>query len=74
MLEDRDIAQLKDIFVTRKECDTVNDEINKKLANDNKELALIKQKLDSITFFSKTILTVLITAIIGAVLSLILRG
>lgn len=72
-LEDADIARLKEIFVTRQECDDKTDDINKKLANDSTELALIKQKLDTISWISKTTLGAVIVAIISALLSLILK-
>lgn len=72
-LEDADIARLKEIFVTRQECDDKTDDINKKLANDSTELALIKQKLDTISWISKTTLAAVIVAIVGALLSLILK-
>jgi hypothetical protein len=49
------------------------EDVNKKLANDRTELALIKQKLDTITWVSKTTLAAVIVAIVGAVMSLILR-
>lgn len=73
MIEKDDIERLKEIFVTRQECDTITDDINKKLANDSTELALIKQKLDTITWVSKTTLAAVIVAIVGAVMALILR-
>lgn len=72
-LEKDDIERLKEIFVTRQECDTTMDDVNRKLANDSTELALIKQKLDTITWVSKTTLAAVIVAIVGAVMSLILR-
>ena len=73
MIEKEDIERLKDIFVTRMECDTITDDINKKLANDSKALALIEQKLDSVTWLSKTILAAVLCAIVGAVLAQILK-
>jgi len=73
MLEPEDIARLKEIFVTRQECDTSMDEVNKKLANDSTELALIKQKLDTITWVSKTTLGAVIVAIVGAIMALIMK-
>lgn len=73
MIDNDDIARLKEIFVTRLECDTITDDINKKLANDSTELALIKQKLDTITWVSKTTLGAVLVAIVGAVMALILR-
>ena len=72
-LEKDDIERLKEIFVTRQECDTTMDDVNRKLANDSTELALIKQKLDTITWVSKTTLAAVIVAIVGAIMSLILR-
>ena len=73
MLEDADIARLKEIFVTRQECQDTNEEINKKLANDSTELALIKQQLNTISWVSKTTLGAVIVAIVGAIMTLILK-
>lgn len=73
MIDREDIDRLKEIFVTRLECDTITDDINKKLANDSTELALIKQKLDTISWVSKTTLGAVVVAIVGALLSLIFK-
>ena len=73
MIDREDIERLKEIFVTRQECDTITDDINKKLSNDSTELALIKQKLDTITWVSKTTLAAVIVAIVGAIMALILK-
>ena len=73
MIDKEDIDRLKEIFVTRQECDNTMDDVNKKLANDSTELALIKQKLDTITWVSKTTLASVIVAIVGAIMTLILR-
>lgn len=72
-LEREDIERLKEIFVTRQECESSMDDVNQKLANDSTELALIKQKLDTITWVSKTTLAAVIVAIVGAVMTSILR-
>lgn len=56
MIEEQDIERLKEIFVTRRECDNSMDEVNKKLANDSTELALIKQQLKTISWVAKTTL------------------
>ena len=74
MIEEADMKRLREVFMTREECNTTNDEINKKLANDSTELALIKQKLDMISFFTKTTLGVVVAAIVGALLKLIILG
>ena len=72
-LEPADIERLREIFVTRQECDLITDDINKKLANDSTELALIKQKLDTISWVSKTTLAAIVVAIVGALMALILK-
>lgn len=74
MIDKEDIDRLKEIFVTRQECDNTMDDVNKKLANDSTELALIKQQLAVIAWFSKTTFGVIVAAIIGAILKLILVG
>lgn len=74
MVDEKDIERLKEIFVTRQECDNTMDDVNKKLANDSTELALIKQQLAVIAWFSKTTFGVIVAAIIGAILKLILVG
>ena len=56
MIEDKDIERLKEIFVTRRECDTITGEINNKLQTDTTELALIKQQLNTISWVAKTTL------------------
>lgn len=42
MIEDKDLERLKEIFVTRKECDDTVDHQNRKFANDDKRLAVIE--------------------------------
>lgn len=74
MIDKEDIDRLKEIFVTRQECDSSMGEVEKKLANDSTELALIKQQLSVIAWFSKTTFGVIVAAIIGAILKLILVG
>ena len=71
MIDDKDIERLKEIFVTRKECDSTNDEINKKLSNDSTELALIKQQLNTISWVAKTTLAAVIGWIVIAVANLL---
>ena len=73
MLEREDIDRLKEIFVTRQECQDTNEEINKKLANDSTELAVIKKQLETIAWVSKTTLGAVIVAIVGAVMAMVLK-
>ena len=72
MLDETDFARLDERYMTRKECNNLTEDINKKLTNDSTELALIKQKLDTIAWLSKTTLAAVIVAITGALLKLIL--
>lgn len=64
-IDDGDIDRLKEIFVTRRECDKTTDEINKKLSNDSTELALIKQQLSTISWVAKTTLAAVLTTLVG---------
>lgn len=72
-IDNLDIERLKEVFVTRKDCDDKTEEINKKLASDSTKLAVIEQQLSTISWVSKTTLAAVIVALVGAVLSLILR-
>ncbi len=73
MIDKDDIDRLKEIFVTRQECDMTVDDINKKLANDTTALALIKKDVDTIMWVSKTTLGAVIVAIVSTVMALILK-
>lgn len=42
MLEDKDLDRLREIFVTRKECQENIDSADRKFANDDKRLAVIE--------------------------------
>ena len=42
MIEEKDLERLKEIFVTRKECDETVDHQNRKFANDDKRFAVIE--------------------------------
>ena len=65
MLEPGDIERLKEIFVTRRECDNTTEEINRKLANDSTRLAVIEHQLKTITW--------LLTAIGGGVITTLIK-
>ena len=65
MLDEKDIDRLKEIFVTRRECDDTNNEINKKFAADMARLAVIESQLKTITW--------LLTAIGGGVITTLVK-
>lgn len=67
MLDRDDIDRLKEIFVTRQECDSSMDEVNKKLANDATEFAIIKTKLNAILWG----VSVIGAAVIGVLVKMI---
>lgn len=56
---------LKEFFVTRRECDTITDDINNKLGRDYAELAVIKSQLKTITW--------ILTAVGGGIITVIIK-
>ena len=66
MIEQVDIERLKEIFVTRKECDEVTESLKSKLSNDSVRLAVIESKLGTITW--------LLTAIGGGIIMLLIEN
>lgn len=42
MLEEKDISRLREIFITREECNNTVDHQDRKFANDDKRLAVIE--------------------------------
>lgn len=64
MIEQADIDRLKEIFVTRKECDDTMDDVNSKLSNDMKELAVINTKLSLILWFLGAVGAAVITVLV----------
>lgn len=65
MIEKEDIDRLKDIFVTRQECESDMKLVDDKLSNDNARLAVIEQQLKTITW--------LLTAVGGGIITMIIK-
>ncbi len=65
MIDKDDIDRLKEIFVTRQDCDSTIDEVNRKLASDSTELAVIKTQLKMIIW--------LLSAVGGGVITMIIK-
>ena len=65
MIEQSDIDRLKEIFVTRIECDEVTENLKSKLSNDRVQLAVIESKLGTITW--------LLTAVGGGVIATLVK-
>ena len=64
-IEDHDIDRLREIFVTRQECQKTNDEIEKKLSSDLVRLAVIENQLKVITW--------LLYAVAGGVITMLIK-
>lgn len=50
MIDEKDIERLKEIFVSRQECQEINDEIKANLTKDLVRLAVIENQLKVITW------------------------
>ena len=64
-IEDHDIDRLREIFVTRQECQNTNDEIEKKFSSDLVRLAVIENQLKVITW--------LLYAVAGGVITMLIK-
>ena len=65
MIEEKDLERLKEIFVTRKECQQTTDGIETKLSNDLVRLAVIENQLKVITW--------LLYAVAGGVITMLIK-
>lgn len=64
-LEENDIDRLKEIFVTRQECQKQTDSFEEKLSKDLVRLAVIETKLSQITW--------ILTAVGGGVITMLIK-
>ena len=64
-IEENEIERLKEIFVTRQECQNTNNEIEKKLSSDLVRLAVIENQLKIITW--------LLYAVAGGVITMLIK-
>lgn len=65
LLEREDIDRLKEIFVTRQECQNQTDSFEDKLSKDLIRLAVIETKLSQITW--------ILTAVGGGVITMLIK-
>lgn len=65
MIEEKDIERLKEIFVTRNECQQTTDGIETKLSSDLVRLAVIENQLKVITW--------LLYAVAGGVITMLIK-
>lgn len=64
MIEEKDIDRLKEIFVTRQECQNQTDSFEDKLSKDLVRLAVIETKLSQITWILSTVAAGVVTMLI----------
>lgn len=65
MIEEKDIDRLKEIFITRQECQNQTDSFESKLNKDLVRLAVIETKLSQITW--------ILTAVGGGVITMLIK-
>jgi hypothetical protein len=65
MIEDKDIDRLKEIFVTRRECDNITGNLRETLNEDKVALAEIKTQLAVIKW--------VLTAVGGGIITMIIK-
>lgn len=65
MIDEKDIDRLREIFVTRKECQQTTDGIETKLSKDLVRLAVIESQLKVITW--------LLYAVAGGVITMLIK-
>ena len=70
MIDEKDIERLKEIFVSRQECQEINEEIKTNLSSDLVRLAVIENQLKVITWIlyavAGGIITMLIKLLFGS--------
>ena len=70
MIDDKDIDRLKEIFVTRQECQDINEDIKANITKDLVRLAVIESQLKVITWIlyavAGGIITMLIKLLFGS--------
>ena len=65
MIDEKDIDRLKEIFVSRQECQEINDEIKANLTKDLVRLAVIENQLKVITW--------ILYAVAGGVITMLVK-
>ena len=64
MIEEKDIDRLKEIFVTRQECQEQKDAFESKMTKELVRLAVIETKLSQITWILSTVAAGVVTMLI----------
>lgn len=73
MIDKEDIARLKEIFITRQECNEQMEDVALKLSNDNARLAVIEHQLNMILKLLYAIGTGILALVMGSIWNLIAK-
>lgn len=65
MIDEKDIERLKEIFVSRQECQEINEEIKTRISSDLVRLAVIESQLKLITW--------ILYAVAGGVITMLIK-
>lgn len=74
MVDEHDIQQLKEIFITRQECDIKNNENLQNMNAIKIDLAVIKDNQETQKWLSRLILGALLSAIVAGIWAILTRG
>lgn len=74
MLEKEDIDQLKEIFVTRKECDATTEKTNEDIHRIDTRLSIIENNSNKSQWLLKAILTAIIGLVVASVWNVVTTG
>lgn len=73
MIDEKDIARLKEIFITRDECRAQSNDVESKLIKDRVELSVIKTKVEQMSWMMKTVLGAVIAQCVGLFAAILLK-
>lgn len=73
MIDNDDMTRLKEVFVTRQECNLQMEDVSNKLSNDNARLAVIEHQLNGILKMLYAIGTGILALVMGSIWNLIAR-
>ena len=71
-LDKEDIERLKEIFVTRQECNATTEEIHQQLTTYNVKLAVIETKLSQVAWLLRAVLSASLAQILAAVFNMLM--
>ena len=71
MLEQNDIDRLKEIFVTRRECQETTEELEHKLGTDDVRLSVMENDLKQLKWLVATVLAASLGTLVNSILGLL---